>query len=54
MINSYERKISRENIQKNPLTLRVRLTVCCKQTRFSWWLAVVLLVALLLTGLYLA
>ena len=33
----------RENIQKDPLTLRTRLTVCCKQTRFTWWLTVVLM-----------
>ena len=37
-------KISRENIQKDP----------SKQTRSTRWLAVVLFVALLLTGLYLA
>ena len=55
-INYWHRleKISRENIQKDPITLRMRLTVCCKQTRSTRWLAVVLFVALLLTGLYLA
>ena len=37
-------KISPENIQKDP----------SKQTRSTRWLAVVLFVALLLTGLYLA
>ena len=46
------KKLSLKNIHKNLLALRTRLTVCCKQTRFSWWLAVVLLVAILLTGLY--
>ena len=45
-------KISRKN--KNPLALRTRLRAGCKQTRSTWWLAAVLLVALLLTRLYLA
>ena len=44
VIISIDLKISRENIQKDPR----------KQTRSTRWLAVVLFVALLLTGLYLA